>query len=482
MRFWPLFGVLAASFLLLLAASVRPAWAPGVLQPTASETAALDADTRRWLTRSMAARGIPGLSVAIVIDGKVAAVDAFGSSDYWAGTPMTPDTLVEVASNSKVVVGLAATRAVAAGTMNLDQPLAEYHPDFSVEGDYANAITLEMLLTHTAGLDNALGRTPRADQPPDGEFRYSGAGFELAGALLAHDAGTDLPSALRESVLTPLGVSDGATYGPVGDSGALASPHVTAVQPLLMFTLPCLLVFVVLNLLAWLAAKIRLWKTPDSFALLSLWVSMGMAVVLPIVTMSHGNAMRVVLLDLIFVAAMVVLVTAVRAWLRSRSLVSAVLSAVIAGLLSVAVFRHMPVPLEERAANSPAAAGLRASARDMGHLLAAIVNPPARWEENVSELTAPRVRVNDENEWGLGIGIQGIDDSTVVWHWGINYPGYQSLMLGVPATADGLVVLMNGGAMLIAPGGSRWVGLELARELAARVLPVPHGAYWHGVQ
>jgi hypothetical protein len=118
----------------------------------------------------------------------------------------------------------------------------------------------------------------------------------------------------------------------------------------------------------------------------------------------------------------------------------------------------------------------------MGRLLAALVDPPVGWEREINELTTPRIRVNDETSWGLGIGIQQIGGTKVIWHWGVNYPGYQSLMLGLPETGDGLVVLMNGGPMMITPEGPRFSGLELARELAARVLPGPHCAYWHGVQ
>ena len=84
--------------------------------------------------------------------------------------------------------------------------------------------------------------------------------------------------------------------------------------------------------------------------------------------------------------------------------------------------------------------------------------------------------------WMSVFTLQEIGGKTVIWHWGVNYPGYQSLMLGVPESGDGLVVLMNGGPMLITRLGPRYSALELARELAARVLPGPHGSYWHGVQ
>ncbi len=431
----------------------------------------------------MRVNGIPGLSLAVVKAGQVAAVDALGVSDYWTRTPMTPDTLVEVASNSKIITALGAIREIPAGALNLEQPLAEYRPDFSVEGEYADQITLEMLLTHTAGMSNALGRTPVVDQAPDGQFRYSGIGFEVAGSLVAHDAGTDLPQALRNTVLTPLGISERATYARVGDSTILASPHVSMAQMLLLLVLPGFAVFTILFLIIWLAGKIGIIKhPPETLPLWILAVSVAASMALMFYLVSFGNAVRYALVDVLFIAALFALVMAIRKWRLTQRVGFAVSSVFLIVIIALSVLWHTPVPLKERGVGHPAAAGFRASAQDMGQLLTALVNPPAGWEADIGELTTPRVRVNDENQWGLGIGIQEIDGNRMIWHWGINYPGYQSLMLGNPETGDGLVILMNGGTLLFAPGGGRWSGLEIARELAGRMMPGPHGAYWHGIQ
>jgi len=477
--FWMIIGLV----ILLLTTVLSPAWSPGLIENELHGASTLDDETRDWLRAEMRSRGIPGLSLAVVIDGEVAAVEAFGVSDYWNRTPLTSDTLMEVASNSKVVTALAAVREVRAGDLSLDQPLADYRTDFSLQGEYADRITLEMLLTHTAGLGNALGQVPSADRLPEARFQYSGVGFELAGDLIAHNAGTELPEALRSSVLTPLGISEQATYSHVGDGTMLASPHVSITLPLLLFLLVCGVAFTLLILIAWLAAKLKLLKRwPDSLPLWILATSVALSLLPPFLLMSMGNAIRFAVVDLLFVIALVLLVGTIRKWWHTRSIGLAISSAILMLALVIPVFWHVPVPLEERAAMFPAAAGLRASARDMGRLLAALVNPPEGWEEDIQEVTKPRVRADDENRWGLGIGIQELQGKTVIWHWGVNYPGYQSLMLGIPESGDGLVVLMNGGPMTITLDGPRFSGLELARELAARVLPGPHGAYWHGVQ
>lgn len=483
MKFGHLFLLIIASILLLAAALLRPGWSPGVIENDLRAARTLDDQTRAWLTRQMKIRGIPGLSLAVVINGKVTAVEAIGVSDSWTRRSMTPDTLVEVASNSKVVTALGAVRDIRAGRLNLDRPLAEYRDDFDLEGEYADRITLEMLLTHTAGLDNALGRTPAANQHPDDQFRYSGVGFELVGSLIAHSASSGLPAALRASVLTPLGVSEQATWSRVGDSEILASPHMSITQPLILLVIPAAVVFTLLTTLVWLGGKLGfLKKQPRSLPLWILAASVLAAIALLFSMVSFGNAIRYLVADLSFLVAIFIAMTTTRRWRRKRSIAAGAISLVLLAGIIFAVLTHAPIPLQERSPGFPAAAGLRASAHDMGQLLAMLVSPPGGWEDDIAELTTPRVRVNAENNWGLGIGVQEIDGNRKIWHWGINYPGYQSLMLGDPATRSGLVILMNGGSLLISSSGPRWSGLELARELAGRLLPGPHGAYWHGVQ
>ena len=70
----------------------------------------------------------------------------------------------------------------------------------------------------------------------------------------------------------------------------------------------------------------------------------------------------------------------------------------------------------------------------------------------------------------------------VIWHWGINYPGYQALMVGYPEHRLGIVVLMNGGVMLRRDGHWSGRGIELAREIVAEAVGGEHHDYWIGIQ
>ncbi len=72
----------------------------------------------------MRVRGIPGLSFALVIEGKLVAVEALGVSDFWTRESLTPDTLMEVASDTHGGVGsdLAAVACITGRCPGLANP------------------------------------------------------------------------------------------------------------------------------------------------------------------------------------------------------------------------------------------------------------------------------------------------------------------------------------------------------------------------
>jgi tetratricopeptide (TPR) repeat protein len=57
-------------------------------------------------------------------------------------------------------------------------------------------------------------------------------------------------------------------------------------------------------------------------------------------------------------------------------------------------------------------------------------------------MLAPQVSVADGVSWGLGVGLQGTDDSAAIWHWGDN-TGYKSFAIVQLRSGDGLVYLSN---------------------------------------
>ena len=134
-------SVLAVAFEIALLANSEP------LQPSGPLAAMLD----RGLDTVRAGRhGAPGLSIAIVRDGKIAYTYARGYANVTTQSKVTPDTRFRAASVTKMFTALSIMQLVEAGRMSLDANVATYLP----AAPHASEITIRELLSHTSGLPN----------------------------------------------------------------------------------------------------------------------------------------------------------------------------------------------------------------------------------------------------------------------------------------------------------------------------------------
>jgi CubicO group peptidase (beta-lactamase class C family) len=138
--------------------------------------------------------------------------------------PVDPDTLFQIASNSKPFTATLVLQLVAEGLIGLDDPVRKYLPALRMpERRYDDAVTVRHLLCHRMGLDgdalfvrqpnppaldNLFDAIARARQlvPPGGPWTYCNAGFSLAGRLVEVLRGQPYETVLRERILAPLGM------------------------------------------------------------------------------------------------------------------------------------------------------------------------------------------------------------------------------------------------------------------------------------
>jgi CubicO group peptidase (beta-lactamase class C family) len=158
-----------------------------------------------------------------------------GDEAVRTGAELSPRSLLEIGSVTKVFTATLLADLALAGSVSLDEPLQVLLPDIGVpkrEGE----ITLEHLATHSAGLPRlppgfmrqarreranpyarlreedvlaALTRT-RLRAPPGRKVRYSNFGAGLLGIALSHRAGIPFGELLGARVLSPLGLGDTA--------------------------------------------------------------------------------------------------------------------------------------------------------------------------------------------------------------------------------------------------------------------------------
>ncbi len=149
---------------------------------------------------------VPGLSYAVIRDGKIADLGALGTRDTSTGALVDQNTVFEAASLSKPVFAFAVLRLVDSGVLSLDTPLADYAPN-DVKGDpRAATVTVRDVLSQSSGLPNwGSWITPvKTYFPPGSQFSYSGEGFVWLQRVVVAATGERLEDVMDRLVFDPL--------------------------------------------------------------------------------------------------------------------------------------------------------------------------------------------------------------------------------------------------------------------------------------
>jgi CubicO group peptidase (beta-lactamase class C family) len=180
-----------------------------------------------WAERLVSAPdGPPGAVVLALRDGAAVEEVAVGwaerPGDGGPGRPITPDTIFDLGSITKVAVTTATVMSlVEAGRLDLDAQLSSWIEGFT--GPEKERVTLRHLLSHRAGLWEwwpvyFRAREPSAAievvaslelrYPVDSGRHYSDLGFMLLGEVLQRATGDGLAELARTLVHDPLGLED----------------------------------------------------------------------------------------------------------------------------------------------------------------------------------------------------------------------------------------------------------------------------------
>lgn len=247
-----------------------------------SESAARFAGTQALLNRYVAERKLAGASVAVKARGANVAYLNAGTLALDTAAVADADSLYRIYSMTKPITGVAAMLCVEDGTLALDQPIADFIPEFASmrvltgEGDATRPaqtqITPRHLMTHTSGLtyhfyDTPLSRryvaagiTPDGPTPvlgPDGSpppatldefaarlatmpldfepgtsYQYA-LGLDLLGVVIQRASGMPFEQFLQARIFAPLGMNDTAFYVPADKIARLTTNYLVEENQLL---------------------------------------------------------------------------------------------------------------------------------------------------------------------------------------------------------------------------------------------------------
>lgn len=179
----------------------------------------------RKVEQLMHAAHVPGLALAVIENGQVTYLHAYGERDTARHLPLTTDTVMYAASITKAAFSYAAMTLVDARKLDLDAPIAgmlpmplpEYAKYADLVGDERwRTITPRMLLSHSAGFPNFRFFTPAGYDAngkltiafnPGSRFAYSGEGINLLQFVLENGKDVDIAALMQRELFDRFGMS-----------------------------------------------------------------------------------------------------------------------------------------------------------------------------------------------------------------------------------------------------------------------------------
>ncbi len=189
--------------------------------------------------------------------GALASLEAVGYQDLAAKTPMKPDTIFQIMSMTKPVVGVAVMILMEEGKLAISDPVEKHLPEFrgqwmvaGEDGGTRNLkrpsrpITIRDLLTHTSGMyanlppsfNNlktwmsmplsqvvAMGSQHPLDFEPGTKWQYSNIGIATAARIVEVLADQPFERFLESRIFQPLGMKDSYIFPPAEKHGRIAS-------------------------------------------------------------------------------------------------------------------------------------------------------------------------------------------------------------------------------------------------------------------
>ena len=213
--------VLTLVLLPIVLGSIPRGWAQSVPALSQDLKAKIDAAANQIL----ASTKVPSASIAVVKDGRIAYLQAYGQARLSPPMDATPQMQYSIGSISKQFTAAAVLLLAREGKLTLDDPVAKYLPDLT----RAREVTVRMLLSHTSGYQDdwpedyvmtsmmvpttaqhildTWAKKP-LDFDPGTQWQYSNTNYVIAGYIVEQVSGMPLIDLLEKRVFLPLGMDN----------------------------------------------------------------------------------------------------------------------------------------------------------------------------------------------------------------------------------------------------------------------------------
>ena len=184
-------------------------------------------DTVQQQVNDAIGHGLDGIIVYVDEAGEPPAFYAAGWKNKVTQVPADPHALFKIGSIHKLYIATAVAKLVNNGSLSLDDTLADHMPELVGRIEYADQITLKMMVQHRSGIPNFTDDadfdwfTPQtdasknlelvldepADFRPDARYSYSNTNYLLIGRILDNLLGYSHHQYVYREILAPLGLT-----------------------------------------------------------------------------------------------------------------------------------------------------------------------------------------------------------------------------------------------------------------------------------
>jgi CubicO group peptidase (beta-lactamase class C family) len=198
---------------------------------SASDSATLSGKVDAAIQQQMKDQKIPGLSLAVVRNGKVIKAAGYGFANLEVSAPVKAETIFQAGSITKQFTATAIMLLAEQGKVALDDSISKYFPEAPAAW---KAITIRQLLTHSSGIPDIFGETEQnlytkgiidfhrdytedelahayfaqpLDFRPGTKWSYSNSGYQMLGFLIHRVTGKYYGDFFREHFFRPLGMT-----------------------------------------------------------------------------------------------------------------------------------------------------------------------------------------------------------------------------------------------------------------------------------
>jgi CubicO group peptidase (beta-lactamase class C family) len=436
------------------------------------------ADLQTFIPEYIRSHNVPGVGISLVKNGRIVYNDGFGVSNSIKKSPVTANTLFEVASISKVITAYIALRLVDEGKIPIDKPLHCFlKEEWLPPSQFRDSIKLTHVLSHSSGLS----KTSREIMfKPGTAYYYSANGFNLTKEVMEQATGETLEELATRLVFEPLGMKNSSFARRDDLVNTTSNGHIRAIVPVALSIIICSANFLIILIIGLLIIRFRTksWRIRQSQV--SIFIVLALLIFIFIMFFFLGKSSLIEFALLFSITGVISLVLFLLSFFAGKRFMQKVIQKrwvhkvvltiwaifiiTITGFISSKV-RNVPVPVFPDY-NVSAAGSVRTSPAELTKFMLELANPQYLSTEMSQYLRMPQIKLSDDLSWGMGPGILYTDKGYALWQWG-QHIDFQSIMVVFPDNGSGVVVCTNND--LLNPD----VALEIAeRALGKEIEPL----------